>query len=295
MSDEGDASGGRTERAPRTARAVRAARAVGARAVRAAGVRSSGPGRVGLDGPTPADGIEPSVDGAAPDVKVERRSIPEATVARLALYLRVLTALAEQGTVTVSSEELAAVAGVNSAKLRKDLSYLGSYGTRGVGYDVAVLVERISRGLGLTRHRAVALVGIGNLGHALAGYAGFASRGFRIAALLDADPARVGEPINGLVVQHIDALDEVVRVENVSIGVIATPAQAAQEVCDRLVAAGVTSVLNFAPAVLAVPPNVDVRKVDLAVELQILSFHEERKALGLPAASRFASGLEGFG
>jgi redox-sensing transcriptional repressor len=223
----------------------------------------------------------------------ERRSIPEATVARLAVYLRVLTALAEQGTVTVSSEELASVAGVNSAKLRKDLSYLGSYGVRGVGYDVALLVECIAQGLGLTRGRAVALVGIGNLGHALAGYGGFATRGFRIAALLDADVSRVGERIVGLTVRHIDDLDEIVRTEQVSIGVIATPAQAAQEVCDRLVAAGVTSILNFAPAVLVVPEYVDVRKVDLAVELQILSFHEQRKALRTRGRRR--AGLEGVG
>jgi redox-sensing transcriptional repressor len=227
------------------------------------------------------------------DGRGERRSIPDATVARLAVYLRVLTALAEQGTVTVSSEELASVAGVNSAKLRKDLSYLGSYGVRGVGYDVALLVERIARGLGLTRGRAVALIGIGNLGHALAGYGGFASRGFRIAALLDADVSRVGELIAGLTVRHIDELDEIVRTEHVSIGVIATPAQAAQEVCDRLVATGVTSILNFAPAVLVVPDYVDVRKVDLAVELQILSFHEQRKALR--TRSRRRTGLEGVG
>jgi redox-sensing transcriptional repressor len=229
-----------------------------------------------------------SADGTAAP-----RSIPEATVARLAVYLRVLTALGEQGIITVSSEELAAAAGVNSAKLRKDLSYLGSYGVRGVGYDVALLVERIALALGLTVHRAVALVGIGNLGHALAGYGGFASRGFRIAALLDTDPSRVGERIAGLAVRHIDDLAEVVRVERVSIGVIATPAHAAQEVCDRLVAAGVTSILNFAPAVLVVPDDVDVRKVDLAVELQILSFHEQRKALRTRGARR--SGLEGVG
>jgi redox-sensing transcriptional repressor len=227
------------------------------------------------------------------DGRGQRRSIPDATVARLAVYLRVLTALAEQGTVTVSSEELAAAAGVNSAKLRKDLSYLGSYGVRGVGYDVALLVERIARGLGLTRGRAVALVGIGNLGHALAGYGGFATRGFRIAALLDADVARVGEQIAGLIVRHIDELAEVVRAEQVSIGVIATPAQAAQDVCDRLVNAGVTSILNFAPAVLVVPEYVDVRKVDLAVELQILSFHEQRKATR--TRSRRRAGLEEVG
>jgi redox-sensing transcriptional repressor len=233
-------------------------------------------------------------DGAiAPTDGTAGRSIPEATVARLALYLRVLTAFSEQGTVTVSSEELAAATGVNSAKLRKDLSYLGSYGVRGVGYDVALLAERIARGLGLTRGRAVALIGIGNLGHALAGYGGFASRGFRVAALLDADATRVGEKVADLVVRHIDELDEIVRTEKVSIGVIATPAQAAQDVCDRLVTAGVTSILNFAPAVLVVPEYVDVRKVDLAVELQILSFHEQRKALR--SRGRRRSGLEEVG
>jgi redox-sensing transcriptional repressor len=224
----------------------------------------------------------------APPPEQPPRAVPEATVARLAVYLRVLSGLAEQGVVTVSSEELASAAGVNSANLRKDLSHLGSYGTRGVGYEVAVLVEQIEETLGLTRHRAVALVGIGNLGHALAGYGGFASRGFHVAALLDADPARVGERIAGLTVRHVDELPDVVREHEVSIGVIATPAHAAQEVCDRLVACGVTSILNFAPTVLAVPDGVDVRRVDLAIELQILSFHEQRK-LGA------VRGLEGVG
>ena len=125
---------------------------------------------------------------AAPDTRRGERMVPEASVARLAVYLRVLSELAEQGVVTVSSEELAAAAGVNSANLRKDLSHLGSYGTRGVGYDVAVLVERIENTLGLTRRLAVALIGVGNLGHALAGYGGFTTRGFHIAALLDATP-----------------------------------------------------------------------------------------------------------
>ncbi len=227
--------------------------------------------------------IEPAVadhDSADDEARARLRSVPEATVGRLAIYLRALTALAEKSTTTVSSEALANAAGVNSAKLRKDLSYLGSYGTRGVGYDVSTLVEQISRTLGLTTHRGVALVGVGNLGNALAGYDGFASRGFEVAALFDADPERVGRTIGSLKVQHIDTLGEVVRTEGVSIGVIATPAEAAQSVCDRLVAAGVTSILNFAPAVLSVPEGVDVRKVDLAVELQILSFHEQRKAAG---------------
>ena len=150
-----------------------------------------------------------------------------------------------------------------------------------------MLIEQIEYVLGLTQRRAVALVGVGNLGHALAGYGGFATRGFRIAALLDADPARVGEKIDGLVVRHIDELAEVVAEQDIAIGVIATPAHAAQAVADQLVAAGVTSILNFAPCVLAVPDGVDVRKVDLAIELQILSFHEHRKASDRSAAARW--------
>jgi redox-sensing transcriptional repressor len=204
--------------------------------------------------------------------------LPEATVARLPEYLRALHHLAEDGHETVSSEGLATAAGVNSAKLRKDLSHLGSYGTRGVGYDVEVLVDQIESVLGLTHRRAVVLVGVGNLGHALAGYGGFASRGFRIAALFDSDRSRVGERINGLLVCHTDDMVELIAEQGINIAVIATPADAAQAVADQLVAVGVTSILNFAPCVLAVPEGVDVRKVDLAVELQILSFHERRKA-----------------
>ncbi|MFL6101458.1 MAG: redox-sensing transcriptional repressor Rex [Actinomycetales bacterium] len=212
------------------------------------------------------------------DEAVPRRGIPEATVARLPIYLRALTILAEDGTATVSSEELAALAGVNSAKLRKDLSHLGSYGVRGVGYEVAYLVYQISRELGLTQDWPVAVVGIGNLGHALANYGGFASRGFSVVALFDQDDRVVGERVAGLTVSHLDDLEAVVATTGVAIGVVATPAAAAQEVCDRLVAAGVRSVLNFAPCVLAVPPGVDVRKVDLSTELQILAFHEQRRA-----------------
>ncbi|WFE26504.1 redox-sensing transcriptional repressor Rex [Solwaraspora sp. WMMD791] len=220
---------------------------------------------------------EPGASGRV-DAVPALPDLPEATVARLPEYLRALHALAEAGHETVSSEGLASAAGVNSAKLRKDLSQLGSYGTRGVGYDINLLIEQIEYVLGLTHRRAVALVGVGNLGHALAGYAGFASRGFRIAALFDADAARVGEQINGLVVRHIDDLPAVAAEESIAIGVIATPATAAQQVADQLVAAGVTSILNFAPCVLVVPAGVDVRKVDLAIELQILSFHEHRKS-----------------
>lgn len=208
------------------------------------------------------------------------RGIPEATVARLPVYLRALHGLLDRGVATVSSEELATAAGVNSAKLRKDLSHLGSYGTRGVGYEVEYLVYQISRELGLTQDWVVAIIGLGNLGRALAGYGGFASRGFRMAGLLDADPEVVGERISGLTVEHTDKLENVIEEHGVSIAVIATPASAAQAVCDRVVAAGVTSVLNFAPVVLSVPEGVDVRKVDLSIELQILAFHEQRKAGG---------------
>ena len=213
------------------------------------------------------------------------RTIPEATVARLAVYLRILSGLGDhhgEAESTISSDELARSAGVNSAKLRKDLSFLGTYGIRGVGYDVITLTEEIARVLGLTVHRSVALIGVGNLGQALAGYSGFASRGFRIAALLDADPARIGSKIRGLVVQDVAHLEGVVRRENITIAVLAIPAAVAQEVCDRLVDAGVTSILNFAPVVLNVPDHVDVRQVDLAAELQILSFHENRKAAEMP-------------
>jgi redox-sensing transcriptional repressor len=216
--------------------------------------------------------------GSAPPRR--RPGIPEATVARLPLYLRALHALADEGVATVSSDELAARVGSagSPAKVRKDLSCLGSYGTRGVGYDVEQLVVSISTELGLTRRWPVVLVGVGNLGHALAGYGGFASRGFAIAALFDADPARIGEVVGGLAVRKMAELPDVVREEGGVIGVIATPAEAAQEVCDALVEAGVRSILNFAPAALVVPDGVDLRKVDLAVELQILSFHERRKA-----------------
>ena len=214
-----------------------------------------------------------------PNAAPGSQGIPEATIARLPVYLRVLYTCAEQGIATVSSEELAAAAGVNSAKLRKDLSHLGSYGTRGVGYDVDYLVYQVSRELGLTQDWPVVIVGAGNLGRALANYGGFASRGCRIAAVLDADHAVVGSEIaEGHVVGSSDALEEVVAQRGVSIGVIATPAAAAQGVCDRLVAAGVTSILNFAPVVLSVPAGVDVRKVDLSIELQILAFHAQRRS-----------------
>jgi redox-sensing transcriptional repressor len=206
------------------------------------------------------------------------QGIPEATIARLPIYLRALYALADRGIASVSSDELATAAGVNSAKLRKDLSHLGSYGIRGVGYDVDYLVYQVSRELGLTQDWPVVIVGAGNLGRALANYGGFASRGFRVAALLDSDPLVVGSEIAGHRVRAADEIERVVREYDVMIGAIAVPAMAAQGICDRLVAAGVTSILNFAPVVLNVPDGVDVRKVDLSIELQILAFHAQRRS-----------------
>ncbi|UOZ09479.1 redox-sensing transcriptional repressor Rex [Amycolatopsis sp. WQ 127309] len=247
-------------------------------------------------------------NGDAPEA-VRAKQIPEAAVARLAVYLRVLSAMSEQGATTVSSEELSQAAGVNSAKLRKDLSYLGSYGTRGVGYEVSVLVSQIERILGLTRQHKVAVVGIGNLGHALANYGGFPGRGFPVEALFDLDSDLIGVPVGGLPVSHMDDIPRVCAERGISIGVIATPPTAAQSVCDRLVAGGVQCILNFAPVVLQVPAHIEVRKVDLAVELQILSFHVARRAddaasnqgnsglpaAGLPSDNGKSSGRNGAG
>ena len=208
----------------------------------------------------------------------EARRIPEATVARLPLYYRALLETSDQEVGTVSSERLAELAGVNAAKVRKDLSYLGSYGTRGVGYDVEFLLHQISRELGLTHDWPVVIVGVGNLGHALANYRGFGARGFRIVALVDADPGKIGQGVGELKVESLDDLPRIVADREIAIGIVATPAGAAQEVADRLVDAGVTSILNFAPTVVAVPGGVSLRKVDLATELQILSFYQQRKA-----------------
>jgi redox-sensing transcriptional repressor len=198
------------------------------------------------------------------------------------MYHRSLLSLTARGVLLVSSEELAEASGVSSAKLRKDLSFLGSYGTRGVGYEVEFLLYQIARALGLTQVWPVVIVGIGNLGNALAGYPGFASRGFSVVGLFDTDPTRVGETVavagKEIIVSDISKLPQVVLSSGASIGVIATPETAAQEVCDLMVRNGITSILNFAPVLIEVPAGVDVRRVDLATELQILAFHEQRKS-----------------
>jgi redox-sensing transcriptional repressor len=206
----------------------------------------------------------------------EPRRIPEATVARLPLYYRILVELADEGITTVASERLAQRAGVNAAKVRKDLSYLGSFGTRGVGYDVDYLLFEMSGQLGLTEDRPVVIVGAGNLGQALSKYGGFGARGFPVVALVDSDPDKIWRIVNGLEVWPPSELPRLCAELAVAIGIVATPAGPAQGVVDELCEAGVCSILNFAPAIVTSPNGVTLRKVDLAVELQILSFYQHR-------------------
>jgi redox-sensing transcriptional repressor len=206
-----------------------------------------------------------------------RPQIPEATVGRLPLYHRALVALESVGETTVSSEQLAEMAGVNAAKVRKDLSYFGSYGTRGVGYDVEALLAEIRSDLGLTSDWKCVVVGAGNLGSALISFAGFRERGFHVVAAVDIDPNKVGTRVGDVVVAPQSQLPSIVRELGIGIGVVATVPAAAQEVVDVLAAAGVRSVLNFAPTVIEAPADVLVRNVDLASELEILAFHDQRR------------------
>jgi redox-sensing transcriptional repressor len=210
-------------------------------------------------------------------VSVHGRRIPEATVARLPVYQRILEELLRSGIATVSSELLGAAAQVNAAKVRKDLSLLGSFGTRGSGYDVAFLAEQIDRQLGMDREWTVAIAGVGNLGRALACSQGFAARNFEVVALIDTDPTIIGERIDDIEVRHPDDLQAIAAATPLAIGVITTPAPVAQRVADLLVDAGVRSVLNFAPLVLHVPDNVLLRYVDLSMELQVMSFYQARR------------------
>jgi redox-sensing transcriptional repressor len=231
-------------------------------------------GRDALDGPETAPSQAP----------VPKR-IPEATVLRLPVYQRILAELARGGVRTVSSEQLAELARVNAAKVRKDLSLLGSFGTRGSGYDPDFLIAQIDRALGIDENWSVAIVGIGNLGRALINSASFASRGCHITMLFDVDPAVVGEEIRGIQVRHMDEIASLRPASCPDIGVITTPGWSAQGVADLLVRAGVTSLLNFAPRVLTVPPSVHLRYVDLSIELQVLGFYRARQEAAEPAGA----------
>ena len=217
-----------------------------------------------------------SEEPALPGDAAVHRHIPPASLARLTIYLRALSNMLADGVERASSDELAEAAGVNSPKLRKDLSYLGSYGTRGVGYDVSYLSEQIASALGLTRNWRVAIIGAGNLGKALAGYPGFGSRGFEVVALFDADQMMIGQEVGWLRVSAVKDMERVLAQTRTNMAVLSVPVEVAQELCDRLIAAGITSILSFAPVVLQVPDYVQVRKVDMATELQILAYHAQR-------------------
>ncbi len=199
--------------------------------------------------------------------------IPEMTVRRLSIYSRCLAQLEEDGVKTVSSQEFAERFHLNSAQVRKDLAYFGEFGIRGIGYYVGNLRVELQRILGLDREWRVALVGFGNLGSALFHYRGFGHQGFRIAAIVDDDPAKAGRVVDGLTILPLGELPRAVKTHGIQIGIIAVPAEAAQVVADRLVAAGLRAILNFAPVRLRVPREVRLQNVDLSIELENLSFH----------------------
>lgn len=202
--------------------------------------------------------------------------ISRSTIGRLPLYLRCLAQLSSQKVWVVSSEELGRLAGTNAAQVRKDLSYLGEFGTRGVGYDVGKLTSHLSKTLGLNRKRYTVVVGVGNLGSALLKYKGFRKKGFEIVAAFDKEPGKIGKRVGGVAISDINQIEQALKGKRVDVGVITTPASVAQAVADQLVAAKVPAILNFAPVSINVPKQVSVRQVDLSVELQILSFYLNR-------------------
>ena len=209
------------------------------------------------------------------------KKVSEPTIGRLSLYLRFLAELKDEGVGTVSSEELAERCGTTAAQVRKDLSLFGTFGKRGLGYEVNELECQLRDILGLESDWSVALVGAGKIGAALFGYANFRDQGFYIEAVFDTDPEKVGQSWNGLVVEPDEALESVIRERGITIAVIAVPASAAQRVVDRLVEAGVRGILNFAPTRLKVPSGVAVRSVDMALEMEGLSYaltHESRSS-----------------
>lgn len=211
---------------------------------------------------------------------------PKSVVARLSLYLRELDQLRRQGRETISSRQLGRLLGFTDAQVRKDLAYFGQFGYPGIGYRTAELIQAIRGILGTDQDWPAVMIGAGNLGRALLGYHGFAARGFQIAAVLDADPRKVGTPIEGLTIQPMEALSKVVKEGRVRLGVVVVPAQAAQSVADRLVQAGVQGILNFAPTTLSLPRSVSLVSVDLTVEWEQLSFaviSRQRQPNGPPA------------
>jgi redox-sensing transcriptional repressor len=204
---------------------------------------------------------------------IDTANISELTIARLSIYLRCVDQLIEIGVETVSSQNLAKRFNLNSAQIRKDLAYFGEFGVRGVGYNVRELRQYIIEILGLDREHRIVIVGAGNLGYALGHYSGFSTGNFLVVAVLDSDPTRIGDATpSGLLVEDQERLAEIVTQRHVEIGVITTPANAAQRVCDQMVAAGLRSILNFAPIRVRAPENVLAKTVDLKVHLEELSF-----------------------
>ncbi|NLO98331.1 MAG: redox-sensing transcriptional repressor Rex [Peptococcaceae bacterium] len=199
--------------------------------------------------------------------------IPEATIMRLSVYSRYLSEMDRKGIITISSGDIAEGVGVSPAQVRKDLAYFGEFGIRGVGYNVKDLNRTILKILGLSEGWNIALVGIGNLGLALSTYRGFKDRGFTITCIFDNNPEKVGMIVNGIEVMHIDRIEEIIPQRKTQIGAITVPASAAQDVADKLVRAGIKAILNFAPVVLNVPPEIELRNVDLSVNLEVLTFN----------------------
>lgn len=210
-------------------------------------------------------------------------SVPKVVVSRLSLYLRELQRLQAAGQQTISSSQLGTLLGFSDAQVRKDLGFFGQFGYPGVGYRCDELIRAMRDILGTNHPWPVVMVGVGNLGQALLGYRGFGRQNFSIQAAFDADPAKVGQTIQGIRIQHIDELPAVVKEKGIRLGMIVVPAERAQEAADRLVAAGIEGIVNFAPVTLTLPPHVQSVSVDLAIELEQLSFavtNKLAKALG---------------
>ncbi len=212
-------------------------------------------------------------------------SVPKVVVSRLSLYLRELQRLEAAGQQTISSGQLGTLLGFSDAQVRKDLGFFGQFGYPGVGYRCDELIRAMRDILGTNQSWNVVMVGVGNLGQALLGYRGFGRQNFTIVAAFDADPAKVGQMVRGLMVQPLEQLSETVREQHVRLGMIVVPAERAQEVADRLVAAGVEGIVNFAPVTLNLPPHVQNVGVDLAIELEQLSFAVTSKLVKLAEPS----------
>ena len=204
---------------------------------------------------------------------MKAKGIPEPTLVRLTIYARCLDDMIQQRVRVVSSDELAQRAGVNAAQVRKDLSYLGSFGRRGVGYEVRHLADRIAVAMGLTKERTFVIVGIGKLGSALLGYDGFLAKGFRPVGAFDVESSKIGRKIGEITIRHINELPTFVQDHHTEIGILTVPSAHAQQVADDLVNAGIKAILNFAPLVIKVPPHIRYRQVELSSEMEVLAHY----------------------